>query len=117
MCLAVPGKILEIEGDDPLFRNARVSFGGLVRKVSLSLVPEARVDDHVLVHVGVALSLVDEKEAAEVWRYLEEMGELEELGSEDGVSPSNHAKEPGPNQSGPRQDTFGAKTGTAESCS
>lgn len=80
MCLAVPGKILEVEGEDPLFRSARVSFGGLVRRVSLTLVPEAKVDDHVLVHVGVALSIVDETEAAEVWRYLEEMGELEELG-------------------------------------
>jgi hydrogenase expression/formation protein HypC len=79
MCLAVPGKILEIQGDDPLFRAARVSFGGIVKQVSLACVPEAKVDDYVLVHVGMALSIVDEKEAAEVFSYLQQMGELAEL--------------------------------------
>ncbi|MBE2216456.1 MAG: HypC/HybG/HupF family hydrogenase formation chaperone [Opitutaceae bacterium] len=79
MCLAVPGKILEIQGDDPQLRFGRVSFGGIVKQVSLACVPEARVDDYVLVHVGMALSVVDEKEAAEVFGYLEKMGELEEL--------------------------------------
>lgn len=79
MCLAVPGKILEIEGDDPQLRVARVSFGGIVKQVSLACVPEARVDDFVLVHVGMALSVVDPGEAAEVFSYLEQMGELAEL--------------------------------------
>ena len=79
MCLAVPGKILEILGDDPLFRAGRVSFGGIVKQVSLACVPEAKVDDYVLVHVGMALSIVDEKEAAEVFSYLQQMGELAEL--------------------------------------
>ena len=79
MCLAVPGKILEINGEDPYFRTGRVSFGGIIKQVSLACVPEARVYDYVLVHVGMALSVVDEKEAAEVFTYLKAMGELEEL--------------------------------------
>ena len=79
MCLAVPGKILEILGDDPTFRSGRVSFGGIVKDVSLACVPEAKVDDYVLVHVGMALSTVDEAEAQEVFSYLKQMGELEEL--------------------------------------
>jgi len=79
MCLAVPGKILEIQGDDPAFRVGRVSFGGIVKQVSLACVPEARLDDYVLVHVGMALSVVDQKEAAEVFSYLAQMGELQEL--------------------------------------
>ena len=86
MCLAVPGKILDIQGDDPLFRAGRVSFGGIVKQVSLACVPEAKVDDYVLVHVGMALSIVDEKEAAEVFSYLKEMGELEELGAADAAA-------------------------------
>ncbi|MBI5382006.1 MAG: HypC/HybG/HupF family hydrogenase formation chaperone [Opitutae bacterium] len=79
MCLAVPGKILEIQGEDPLFRRGRVSFGGIVKQVSLACVPEAKIDDYVLVHVGMALSIVDEAEAQQVFSYLKEMGELEEL--------------------------------------
>jgi hydrogenase expression/formation protein HypC len=79
MCLAVPGKILEIVGDDPYLRTARVSFGGIVKQVSLACLPEAQVNDYVLVHVGMALSVVDEQEAAETFSYLEQMGEIEEL--------------------------------------
>jgi hydrogenase expression/formation protein HypC len=79
MCLAVPGQILETTGDDPYFRTGRVSFSGVVKEVSLACVPEARVGDYVLVHVGMALSVVDPREAAEVFTYLKEMGEIEEL--------------------------------------
>jgi len=79
MCLAVPGKILDIAGDDPYLRTGRVSFGGIVRQVSLACVPEARVSDYVLVHVGMALSVVDEQEAAETFSYLEQLGEISEL--------------------------------------
>lgn len=75
MCLAVPGRILEIHGDDDMSRMARVSFGGIAKTVSLACVPEAVVGDYVLVHVGVALSVVDEREAAEVFRQLELIGE------------------------------------------
>lgn len=79
MCLAVPGKIISIEGDDAVFRRGRVNFGGIVKDVSLSYVPEAKIGDYVVVHVGFALSVVDEEEARKVFEYLREMGELEEL--------------------------------------
>lgn len=81
MCLAVPGKVLEIQGDDPLLRSARVSFAGVVKQVSLSCAPEAKIGDFVLVHVGVAISVVDPREAEETFAYLRQMGEL------DGIEP------------------------------
>lgn len=85
MCLAIPGKIIELdEAMDPAFRTGRVSFDGIVRKVNFSMVPEAKVDDYVLVHVGVALNTIDEDEARRVFEYLREIGEVsEELGPED----------------------------------
>jgi len=79
MCLAVPGKLLEITGDDPCFRTGRVSFGGVIKSVSLACVPEAKVDDYLLVHVGMALSVVDQQEAAETFAYLAAMGDLGDL--------------------------------------
>jgi hydrogenase expression/formation protein HypC len=79
MCLAVPGKILSIRGDDPMTRTGRVSFGGIIKEANLSCVPEARVDDYVLVHVGFALSVVDPEEARRVFAYLEQMNETAEL--------------------------------------
>jgi hydrogenase expression/formation protein HypC len=79
MCLAVPGKVLEIVGDDPLLRSAKVSFAGVVKLVSLTCTPEARVGDFVLVHVGVAISVVDAREAEETFAYLKTMGELDGL--------------------------------------
>lgn len=95
MCLAVPGKILDIQGDDPQLRFGRVSFGGIIKQVSLACVPDARIDDYVLVHVGMALSVVDQKEAAEVFSYLEQMGELEELNPPDGAArPDSSAAPP-----------------------
>lgn len=78
MCLAVPGKIISIQGDD-LNRMGRVSFSGVVKEVSLAYVPDAEIGDYVIVHVGFALSKVDAEEAQRVFRYLEEMGDLEEL--------------------------------------
>jgi len=78
MCLAVPGKILSIEGED-FARSARVSFGGIVRDVSLAYVPEAELGDYVIVHVGMAISLLDEAEANRTFEYLRQMGELEEM--------------------------------------
>ena len=80
MCLAVPGQVLSVAGEDPLERTGRVSFGGIVKEVSLSLVPEVEVGDYVIVHVGVALSKVDEEEARQVFEYLKQMDELVELG-------------------------------------
>jgi hydrogenase expression/formation protein HypC len=79
MCLAVPGKLLTVSGDDPLSRMGRVSFGGVIKEVSLAYTPEAKVDDYVIVHVGFALSVLDQAEAARTFDYLRQMGELEEL--------------------------------------
>jgi hydrogenase expression/formation protein HypC len=79
MCLAVPGKIVSVEEAGLGFRTGRVNFGGIVKSVNLSYVPEANVGDYVVVHVGFALSVVDEDEAHKVFDYLEQMGELEEL--------------------------------------
>ena len=78
MCLAVPGKVLSTAGAD-LDRTGRVSFGGVVREVSLAYVPEATAGDYVIVHVGFALSRLDEAEAARVFEHLRELGELAEL--------------------------------------
>jgi len=71
MCLAIPGKILDVTGDDPLLRTGRVSFGGALKEVNLAYVPEARVGDYVIVHVGFAISRLDEAEAARVWAALD----------------------------------------------
>ena len=78
MCLAIPGKILSTSGED-IARSARVDFGGIVREVNLCYVPDANIGDYVIVHVGFALSVVDEAEANQVFAYLKEMGELGEL--------------------------------------
>jgi hydrogenase expression/formation protein HypC len=88
MCLAVPGKILTVAGDDPLTRTGRVSFGGIVKEVSLAYTPDAKVDDYVIVHVGFALNVLDEQEAGRIFEYLEQMGELEELVPETSVRPA-----------------------------
>ena len=79
MCLAIPGKITSISGDDPLMRTGKVDFGGILKEVSLAYVPEAQLGDYVIVHVGFALSRVDEAEAHQVFEYLREMQELAEL--------------------------------------
>lgn len=80
MCLAIPGKIEEINGLlDDTFRQGLVSFGGILKEVNLSMIPDAKVGDYVLVHVGVAISIVDEEEAQKTFEYLEKMGEMDEL--------------------------------------
>ncbi|RYC71216.1 HypC/HybG/HupF family hydrogenase formation chaperone [Spirosoma sordidisoli] len=80
MCLAIPGKIKSIEYQyDGLVRMAQVSFGGITKEASLDMVPHADVGDYVLVHVGVAISVVDEEEAQKSFQYLAEIGELDEL--------------------------------------
>ena len=81
MCLAVPGKIVSITDAQPM-RLGRVYFGGIVKEVNLAFVPEAQVGDYVIVHVGFALSIVDEQEAAQVFEYLQSMGELPESDEE-----------------------------------
>ena len=89
MCLAIPGKIESISGDDPLTRMGKVNFGGIRKEACLAYVPEARIGDYVIVHVGFALSRLDEDEAQKVFGYLkqmEELGELEDRSA--GVPPS-----------------------------
>jgi len=83
MCLAVPGKILSVSGEN-FARIARVSFGGIVKEVSLAYVPEANEGEYVIVHVGFAISVVDEAEAIRTFEILKQMGELEELSPEVG---------------------------------
>jgi hydrogenase expression/formation protein HypC len=78
MCLAVPGRILGVLGDEPLLRVGRVDFGGIVKEINLAYVPDATVGDHVLVHVGFAIAVIDEAEAARVFEHLREIGELTE---------------------------------------
>ena len=82
MCLAIPGKIIDIQQDiDPTFRNGKVSFEGITRNVNLSMVPHAEIGDYVLVHVGVALNRINEEEAKKTFQYLREIGEVsDELG-------------------------------------
>ena len=81
MCLAVPGKIESIEGDDPLLRVGRVNFGGVIKEINLAYVPEASVGNYVLVHVGFAISTVEEEEAQKIFDLLRQMDELAELES------------------------------------
>ena len=79
MCLAVPGMITNISGDDPMTRMGRIDFGGIFKEVCLAYVPEATVGQYVIVHVGFAISVLDPDEAAKTLEYLSEMGELSEL--------------------------------------
>jgi hydrogenase expression/formation protein HypC len=78
MCLAVPGKIVSIEGEDSILRSGRVDFSGIIKQVNLAYVPEAKVGDYVLVHVGFAINIIDEEEAQKVFEYLREMDDLAE---------------------------------------
>ena len=91
MCLAVPGKITSISGDDPLSRTGKVDFGGIAKEVNLAYVPEAVIGDYVIVHVGFAISRVDQEEAEKVFEYLREMEELSEL-----AGPPESANQLGP---------------------
>jgi len=77
MCLAIPGKVETITGDDPISRMGKVNFGGVIKEASLAYVPEAQVGDYVIVHAGFALSKVDEDEAHKVFEYLRQMEELD----------------------------------------
>ncbi|HMP75266.1 MAG TPA: HypC/HybG/HupF family hydrogenase formation chaperone [Kiritimatiellia bacterium] len=79
MCLGIPGRLESITDTGELTRAGKVSFGGIQKEVSLAYVPEAKVGDYVIVHVGFAISIVDEAEAAQVFSYLKEMDELAEL--------------------------------------
>jgi hydrogenase expression/formation protein HypC len=81
MCLAVPGKIISIAPqEDASLRRGKVDFGGIRKEICLEFTPEAQAGDYVLVHVGFALTVIDETEAQRVFEALRELGQLEELG-------------------------------------
>ena len=80
MCLSIPGKLIAITSQlDETFRVGKVSFNGIIKEVSLTLVPEANVGDYVLVHVGAAISTIDEDEAKKTFDLLKQLDELHEL--------------------------------------
>jgi hydrogenase expression/formation protein HypC len=80
MCLGVPGKVLEVTENEIGMKMGEVSFAGIRKEICLVYVPEVKVGDYVIVHVGFAISIVDENEAKQVFEYLQEMEELKELG-------------------------------------
>jgi hydrogenase expression/formation protein HypC len=80
MCLSIPGKLIEVTAAlDEVFRIGKVDFEGITKEVNLAMVPDARIGDYVLVHVGAAISIVDEQEAKETFALIRKMGELDEL--------------------------------------
>lgn len=90
MCLAVPGKIVSIQpSKDSIFKIGKVSFDGVMREINLAAVPEAKVGEYVLVHVGMALSVVDEAEALKTLQYFKEIDELNnEIGDDSQIDPN-----------------------------
>lgn len=79
MCLGIPGQIISLQEDEESLPMGRVSFGGVVKEVCLAYTPEAVAGDFVIVHVGFAISKVDEAEAQTIFSFLAEMQELDEL--------------------------------------
>ncbi len=79
MCLAVPGEVVRIENESSGLAMGTVNFGGIKKKVCLAYVPDVKIGEYVLVHVGFAINKIDEAEAAEVFKALKEMGELGEI--------------------------------------
>lgn len=79
MCLGIPGRITHIRTAEGTERTGRVDFGGTAKDVNLACVPDAQVGDYVIVHVGFAISRLDEVEAKRVFDYLKELGELKEI--------------------------------------
>jgi hydrogenase expression/formation protein HypC len=79
MCLAIPGKVLEITQDAQGVQMAKTNFGGIVKQVCLEYTPDVRLGDYILVHVGFALGKVDEEEAQRTYEALEHMKQLGEL--------------------------------------
>ena len=91
MCLAVPGRVLEVEGEDPTFRQGCVDFGGVRKTINLSFTPEAQPGDFVLVQVGFSIARVDEAEAALTYQYLAQIGALAEEGLDPNHPPTSEA--------------------------
>jgi hydrogenase expression/formation protein HypC len=85
MCLGIPGKVLEIHSGDGGVPMGKVEFGGIARDVCLAYLPEVVVGDYVLVHVGFAISKLDEAEANEIFAYIDQIDELEDAASSDAL--------------------------------
>lgn len=89
MCLGIPGKVLEISRGDGEMPMGKVEFGGIAKEICLAYLPEVQVGNYVLVHVGFAISKIDEDEAREIFSYIEQIGELSEIDDpDDSVAPS-----------------------------
>jgi len=78
MCLAVPGKVTSIDDSNPDLKMANVNFSGVSKDVCVQWLPDVKIGDYVLVHVGFALNKIDEKDAEETLKILREMGDIEE---------------------------------------
>jgi hydrogenase expression/formation protein HypC len=79
MCLAIPGKIISIENEDSLLRSGKVDFGGIFKQVNLACLPDAQIGDYVLVHVGFGISKIDETEARQVFEYLRQIEQIDDM--------------------------------------
>lgn len=80
MCLSIPGKLIEIVAElDPTFRIGKVDFDGIKKEVNLAMVPQAKIGDFILVHVGAAISIINEQEAKETFELIKKMGEMNDL--------------------------------------
>lgn len=80
MCLSIPGKLIEITAElDETFRIGKVDFDGIKKDVNLAMVPEANIGDYVLVHVGAAISIIDEEEAKKTFDLIKQLGEMDDL--------------------------------------
>jgi hydrogenase expression/formation protein HypC len=90
MCLAVPGKVLSVADTDPAFRTGHVDFCGVRKTVNLAFTPEVAPGDFVLVHVGFAITRIDEQEATRTYQYLAQIGALEE----EGLAPGTQGNTP-----------------------
>ncbi|MGI9115044.1 MAG: HypC/HybG/HupF family hydrogenase formation chaperone [Chthoniobacterales bacterium] len=88
MCLAIPGKLIDIAADANGVRMGKANFGGIVKQVCLEYTPEVQLGDYVLVHVGFALSKVDEEEAKRTYDALKQLDQLGELDTPDVLEPS-----------------------------
>lgn len=81
MCLAVPGKIVSIDDSNAELKMAKVSFGGVIKDICIQWLPDVKVGDYVLAHVGFALNKIDQKDAEETIEILKQMGDIQ--GSEE----------------------------------
>ncbi len=78
MCLAVPGKVVSIDESNPELKMAKVNFGGVNKNICIQWLPDVKIGEYVLAHVGFALSKIDEKDAEDTIKILRDMGELED---------------------------------------